>query len=71
MCMGCVLTHHQFDHKINQPHQKHQHGYFIDPVHGAEVEIGFAVGVVLAEKVGGYFGEIKKSLHTRVSSSLM
>jgi hypothetical protein len=59
-------VHHQFDHKVNQSYQKHQHRDLVDRVHGAEVEVGFAVGVVLAEEVGGYFAKIKESLHVRV-----
>jgi len=44
-----------FDDKVNNAGQEHQHGYFVNLVHGAQVKIRSAVRVVFTEEVSSYF----------------
>jgi hypothetical protein len=54
------LLEHVAEQHHEQPHQKHGHAQLIDEVHGAQVEIGMAVRIVLAEEVTEHRTEIKQ-----------
>jgi hypothetical protein len=52
-----------------QPNQKHGHAQLIDEVHGAQVEIRGAAGVILAEEIAKGGAKIKQvfAVHIRRS----
>jgi hypothetical protein len=47
------------DDKVHHGRQKHKNRYLVDGMHGTQIKIRFAIGILFAEEVGGYFLKIE------------
>jgi len=49
-----LLTEKLLDDEGYNPNKEHDHGDFVNPVHHAQIEVGFAIRIVFSEEVAEY-----------------
>jgi len=64
---ACGLTRlpqQQLPNQEHDPQQEYNNGDLVDAVHHLDVDVGWAVGIFLAEEIVAYFAQGKEFLYT-------